>query len=117
VARRTVWGLAALSVAAAIAWGSLVPADALPPDLPWDKLNHLAAYAGLAGALGLAGWRLPVAGTAAVLYGVLIELAQLGVPGRAGGDPLDILANTLGVLLACGGLLAWRRRPVSRGRS
>ncbi|MBZ9558433.1 MULTISPECIES: VanZ family protein [unclassified Modicisalibacter] len=104
------WALAALGVAAGIAWGSLTPADELPAHLPWDKFNHLAAYAALSGALGLAGWRLAVAAGVAVVYGVVIELAQLGVPGRAGGDPLDILANTLGALLAGGLLLAWRRR-------
>lgn len=110
MAKRRIWTLAALAVAAVIAWGSLTPGDELPPDLPWDKFNHLAAYAVLTGTLGLAGWRLLVAGSVAVVYGIVIELAQLGVPGRAGGDPLDMLANTLGALLACTLLLAWRRR-------
>ncbi|MBY6031307.1 VanZ family protein [Halomonas sp. DP8Y7-1] len=112
------WGLALL-LAAVIAWGSLMPASELPEDLPWDKANHLLAYAGLAALVALACDRVWLSVGLAVGYGVLIELAQIPVPGRLGGDPWDMLANTLGallgVLLVCQCRRLWRRR-LWRGR-
>lgn len=101
--------VATLVVALVIAWGSLSPADELPSNLPWDKFNHLIAYAGLAFVAGLAGLRPWWAVALAIAYGVAIEFAQLGVPGRQGGDWLDILANSLGALLAWLMLVVWRR--------
>lgn len=94
----------ALGWALAIAWGSLTPGSSLPNDLPWDKLNHVTGYGGLTLGLIFAGWRWPRAAGAAFGYGVVIEYAQLLVPGRSGGDWADILANTLGVI--CAALLA-----------
>ncbi|MDC8805103.1 VanZ family protein [Halomonas pacifica] len=94
--RRRLWAAAALAVALLIALGSLTPGGEMPESLPWDKLNHFVGYAGLAGLLGLAGWRLSWAFALAVAYGIAIEVAQLPVPGRSGGDGWDIFANTLG---------------------
>lgn len=108
--RRRLWAWLALAAALTVAWGSLVPGDALPRSLPWDKLNHFLGYAAIAGLSGLSGLRLTLAFAAAALFGVAIEFAQIAVPGRFGGDPADILANTLGA--GCAVLVLWglRRR-------
>tara|TARA_B100000678_G_scaffold208647_1_gene176191 strand:- start:2753 stop:3118 length:366 start_codon:yes stop_codon:yes gene_type:complete len=103
----------ALIWAAGIAWGSLSPAADLPQHLPWDKLNHFIAYAGLAAGLRLTGCRWLVACGVAVAFSVAIEYLQVRVPGRHGGDWGDILANALGAgagLL----LLALVRRGTSK---
>ncbi len=94
--RRRLWAAVALAAALLIALGSLTPGSEMPETLPWDKFNHFVGYAGLAGLLGLAGLRLPWAFAVAVAYGIVIELAQIPVPGRSGGDGWDILANSLG---------------------
>ncbi|MCM5704479.1 VanZ family protein [Larsenimonas salina] len=87
-----IWGLA-------IAVGSLMPGEALPSALPWDKLQHALGYGGLALLLYLSGrtrlWALMVS----FVFGIAIEYAQCLVPGRMGGDWADILANTLGAVL------------------
>lgn len=98
--RRRLWAALAVVVALAIALGSLTPGSQMPSNLPWDKANHFVGYAGLAGAIGLAGLRLPLAFLVAVLYGIAIEFAQIPVPGRSGGDWADILANSLGAAFA-----------------
>lgn len=111
--RRRLWAGLALAAALTVAWGSLMPSDELPRSLPWDKLNHFLGYAAIA---GLAGLRLTMAFAAAALFGVAIEFAQIAVPGRFGGDPADILANTLGA--ACAVLvLAGLRRALLPGRT
>ncbi|GAA0560559.1 VanZ family protein [Halomonas salifodinae] len=94
--RRRLWAAVALAAALLIALGSLTPGSEMPQSLPWDKFNHFVGYAGLAGLVGLAGLRLPWAFAVAVAYGIAIELAQVPVPGRSGGDSWDILANSLG---------------------
>ena len=81
----------------------------MPATLPWDKFNHFVGYAGLAGLVGLGGlspWRTLIA---VVLYGIAIEYLQIVVPGRTGGDWMDIFANTLGALTAVLLLAALRR--------
>ncbi|MFO7648196.1 MULTISPECIES: VanZ family protein [Halomonas] len=98
--RRRLWAALAVLGALAIALGSLTPGSEMPSNLPWDKLNHFVGYAGLAGLIGLAGVRLPRAFLAAVLFGIAIEVAQVPVPGRSGGDWADILANSLGAAFA-----------------
>ena len=107
--QRRLWAALAVVGAVAIAIGSLTPGSQMPSNLPWDKLNHFVGYAGLAGLIGLAGLRLPLAFLAAVLFGIAIEVAQIPVPGRSGGDWADILANTLGAAFAVL-LLAGARR-------
>jgi len=104
-----------LALVLIIAWGSLSPAEALPSNLPWDKFNHFVAYAALALALGMAGLRPWRAAALAFACGVAFEFAQLAVQGRAGGDWLDILANSLGALNAWLVLVAWRRLFTGRG--
>ncbi|GHB12631.1 VanZ family protein [Salinicola rhizosphaerae] len=112
---QTVFLMAACCWGAGIAWGSLAPAADLPQHLPWDKFNHFAAYAGLAGWLRFSGRRWPLAWATAVAVSIAIEYLQLLVPGRDGGDWEDILANALGA--GCGVALAsWlvSRRWVAR---
>ncbi len=98
--RRRLWAALAVLGALVIALGSLTPGSQMPSNLPWDKANHFVGYAGLAGLIGLAGVRLPLALLVSVLYGIVIEYAQIPVPGRSGGDWADILANGLGAAFA-----------------
>ncbi|MBE0487736.1 MAG: VanZ family protein [Halomonas sp.] len=110
--RRRLWAALAVVGALAIALGSLTPGSQMPSNLPWDKANHFIGYAGLAGLIGLAGVRLPLAFLIAVLYGIAIEVAQIPVPGRSGGDWADILANSLGAgfaMLLLAGFRRWLR--------
>lgn len=93
---RVTWMLLALLAAVLIGWGSLMPGDDLPEQMPWDKANHFIGYAALAFLVWCAIRRYWRAWWLACGYGVLIELAQMLVPGRLGGDPGDILANALG---------------------
>ncbi|SHF28181.1 VanZ like family protein [Modicisalibacter ilicicola DSM 19980] len=89
-----------MAAALAIALGSLAPGDEMPRNLPWDKLNHFLGYGVLAALSGLAGLRPWSAWLVASGYGMLVELAQIAVPGRLGGDPYDMLANALGAAMA-----------------
>ncbi|WP_304526443.1 VanZ family protein [Halomonas sp. I5-271120] len=107
--RRHAWAGLAVLAALVIAIGSLAPGNEMPDSLPWDKANHFIGYGGLAGLVGLAGISTRPAFIGVVAYGVAIEFAQLPVPGRMGGDPWDILANTLGALLGLAVLALLRR--------
>ncbi|MGM0701758.1 MAG: VanZ family protein [Pseudomonadota bacterium] len=107
--RRRLWAALAVLAAFTIALGSLTPGSEMPSRLPWDKLNHFLGYAGLAGLVGLAGLRLSLAFVVTLLYGAVIEVAQLAVPGRSGGDPADLLANAIGAGAAVLLLSALRR--------
>ncbi|MHB0774785.1 VanZ family protein [Halomonas sp. WWR20] len=110
--RNAYWLRAVLAVACAliIAWGSLTPGDEMPRNLPWDKFNHFIGYAGLAFWVRLSGLRGGVSFLVAAGYGVAIEMAQMGVAGRSGGDWEDILANSLGAASALIVIALWRRR-------
>ena len=112
------WAVLASLALLVIAWGSLTPSHELPETLPWDKASHFIGYGGLAGLIGLAGIRLPSAFLAALLLGIAFEFAQALVPGRVGGDWVDILANGLGAAVAALILYALRRicrrRPTRR---
>lgn len=103
------WAWLAGAAVLVVAWGSLTPASGLPESLPWDKASHVLGYAGIAGLLGLAGMRLPLAFGGACLLGAGIELAQIPVAGRFGGDVADMLANGLGAAMAVLGLKGLRR--------
>ncbi|MFN2330533.1 MAG: VanZ family protein [Halomonas sp.] len=110
--RRRLWAALAIVSSLLIALGSLTPGSEMPSNLPWDKANHFVGYAGLAGLIGLAGVRLSRAFLVAVLFGVAIEVAQIPVPGRSGGDWADILANSLGAAFAVVLLCGLRRGPL-----
>jgi VanZ family protein len=106
---RRLWAVAAVAGAVAIAIGSLTPGDEMPQSLPWDKFNHFAGYAVLALLTGLAGVRAMLAWGMVSAYGVVIEFAQIAVPGRLGADPADMLANALGTALGLVALIMARR--------
>jgi len=106
---RRLWAIAALLAVVAIAWGSLLPGNALPSNLPWDKFNHFVAYGVLATLVHLAGTAAWPAWLIVSGYGIAIEYAQTAVPGRLGGDVADMLANALGAALALLAVRAARR--------
>ncbi len=92
------WWCAVLAVIAAC----LLPPPPLP-DLPQnsDKLEHFLAYFILAGS-GVQlwqGWRaLVVLGVGLIALGLGIEFAQGALTAARVADPLDAVANTIGVL-------------------
>jgi len=95
-----------------VAWLSLMPAEELPPGGLSDKSEHFIAYAALA---MLGAWAFParVLRVAAALaaFGVGVEILQATMGLGRQGDPVDALANTIGVAV---GLALWRllrRRP------
>ena len=95
----------------------LSPVPAASIDMS-DKLQHLLAYACVAfcGAAGFQGWRhLTTMAGGLILLGIVLELVQLGLPGRTASLG-DVAANALGVLLgflACAttGLLSHPYKP------
>lgn len=94
--------------AAAILYLALTPVPDHPVLSHGDKLNHALAFFVL-GSLGSIAWpasaRALLGGLAG--YGVLIELLQWPVPGHH-ADPLDVVADLVGAVLAMGLLRAWR---------
>ena len=82
--------------------------------LGWDKLQHLLAYAVLAGAVGL--WASPVfwkrrprtalfvTALVSSVYGVIDEIHQYFVPGRD-CNVWDWLADTLGAAIGAAAML------------
>ena len=93
---------------ACVAVLSLMAKPPRPPSfLSSDKLQHLCAYALLtlfaAGVLvprmqsRVSGWLLSAAG--ATVTGVALELLQMRLHNHRHGDPYDILANLVGILL------------------
>lgn len=107
----TVFVLACL----AVTWASLTPSSSLPGVTLWDKVEHAGAYLVLA-ALGAAAFPSRLRRLAAGLFlgGVGVEVAQslMGV-GRQ-GDPMDALANSVGIALGLGLALAARRLFLAR---
>ena len=102
------WGPPLLWAAAIFAISSRPVLFPLPSVLGWDKLQHTGAYA-LGGALlarALGGGRRGALLALALgsLYGVSDEIHQLFVRNRS-ADPLDWIADTLGVLAGVG---LWR---------
>lgn len=103
------WLGAGWLVVAAVCAGSLLPASSMP----WlvgllrielgDELLHAGAYFLLM--IWFAGlcqrWLYGMVGVLLVALGVALEFLQLGVPSRS-LDPLDIAANSVGVLVGLG---------------
>lgn len=87
-----------------IAWLSLAPGEDLPQGLTfWDKAEHACAYLGLAliGAWALPG-RLGRLATGLFLGGVGIEILQAVMGLGRQGDPVDALANSVGIAAGLG---------------
>lgn len=82
--------------------------------LSLDKVIHFLLFGGFAGlwmvALGdslrSAALYILVLGLG---YGILTEVGQTLLAGGREGDPLDALANAIGVLTGVGAFLLWRR--------
>ena len=105
--RPRVWlGLWGLMIAAVVV-GSLLPASSVP-SLPFpgaDKLQHLLGYAVLSGYAAMLFAERRALGWAAMgllLLGVAIEGAQAVLTASRLADPMDVLANLLGVVLGLG---------------
>lgn len=92
-----------VAACAVIVWLSVAPTTALPSVTLWDKFEHAGAYFGLAllGSWAFPGrvWRLAIG---LFLLGVGVEIAQATMGWGRTGDPLDALANTVGVALGMG---------------
>ncbi len=99
---QSAWKLAAVILLLAITVLSLIPAEPKAGVSVIDKVQHLIAYGALTFSLLRAFtaslvWRVVVG---AVLFGVAIEFAQEWLTTTRQLDPLDMVANTLGVMLA-----------------
>jgi len=83
--------------------GSLLPKDAADALGGTNPVLHIVAYFGLTALIFWAGPRsgraLPVGAAFSVVWGALLEAAQLWVPGRAPGWD-DVAANAAGAVLA-----------------
>lgn len=86
-----------------VSWLALTPRPPPEFDFGWDKLNHLAAFSalGFSACLGCAGERRSCLlwSAALLVFGGLIEILQLFVPGRS-CEWGDLLGDGLGI--ACG---------------
>lgn len=93
-----------VAACATIAWLSLAPTKAIPQVSMSDKIEHSLAYLGLAliGAFAFPE-RLRRLAAGLFLGGVAVEFLQAAMGLGRQGDPLDALANTLGIAT---GLLA-----------
>lgn len=86
------------------------PVTDLPPETLWDKAEHALAWLVLT-AIGLAFWpRRParVAGFA-FLFGALVEVLQSTLPFGRDGDARDLLADSVGIVVAVAVWAALRR--------
>lgn len=85
-----------------VIWLSLTPTPPQPPPaLAWDKANHFIAYGGLMywfAQVFIRHWRWPVF---LIGLGLMLEVLQ-GLGGVRSLDPLDMVANVLGVMLGYG---------------
>lgn len=106
---RAAAGLGALAWAGLIFWLSSRPSLPAPGFPLSDKVFHFAAYFVLGLALSLAGLRPAAATAAGWAYGASDEVHQRFVPGRS-ADPLDWLADALGVAAAVYLHHRWRAR-------
>lgn len=105
-ASRTWRTLLALLIVA-VGYLALVPAPPASLDSGWDKLNHMLAFTALAfsGCLSYpsSGRRRALILFGLLIFGGLIEVLQLFVPGRS-AEWGDLLADVIGI--ACGALIA-----------
>lgn len=105
-ARLALYALAALILMALC----LTPTADLPDPGTGDRFEHMAAWF----VLTLTGFvlapRRPLAIPAfALAYGVLVEVLQAITPFGRHGDPLDLVADMVGIAVACGVWLVVRR--------
>jgi len=96
----------------------LLPADDLSPNAPNDKVTHLLTFAALALSGRWAGVPvLPLLG-GLTAYAAATEVLQGLLPINRHGDPRDLLADVVGVLVGLGVSWAWTgRRSGAAGQS
>lgn len=83
----------------------VTPSEDLPDPGTGDRFEHMAAWFVLTlTGFVLAPRRRLAIPAFALAYGVLIEVLQAAMPFGRHGDPRDLLADAIGVALAC---LAW----------
>ena len=111
--RQGAWRWCWALLCAVVAVAALTPADNAPTMTPSDKIDHLLAFAALAGAGALS---LPdrlrslvIVGVTMLALGAAIEWGQTFVPGRF-GDIDDVAADAAGVLLGLGAVKLIRHR-------
>ena len=99
----------------------LTPGDAVPDAGPWEGLDkplHALLFglhcALLARSLAASERRLPIAAGVSGLYGILLEAAQVWVPGRS-WDAWDLVADFAGIAVAV--LLITHQHARLRGAS
>ncbi|MBI1404598.1 MAG: VanZ family protein [Caulobacter sp.] len=103
---------------ALIAWLSLAPGEDLPQALTfWDKAEHATAYLGLT----LVGaWAFPERlrrlALGLFLAGVGVEILQAIMGLGRQGDPVDAVANSVGIAVGLGVAMAARRLLGTRVR-
>ncbi|HDS0949794.1 TPA: VanZ family protein [Stenotrophomonas maltophilia] len=109
------WLLAVLIVIVAC----LIPPPPIPLPENGDKGEHFLAYFILSGSavqLFRRGRPLLWVGVGLVLMGVCIEFAQGALTSNRSADPMDALANTIGVLSGMGTVLTPLRDILLRWR-
>ncbi len=109
---RRIAGMAGLACLPVLVWLSWIPKDWELRTGAAGQVEHLLAYAGTAGLLGLgfprvAAWRL---GLGLALLAGILEIGQIWVPGRT-AQVVDAAASAGGALI---GLAAARKRPGRR---
>jgi VanZ family protein len=91
------WRVALVLLLCVITWLALTPAPPKEANLGWDKLNHAAAFATLAGVAWLSFGRAYARVAVALLgYGGLIEVLQSFTPTRS-AEWGDLLADGVGI--------------------
>ncbi|MES2033811.1 MAG: hypothetical protein V4466_06525 [Pseudomonadota bacterium] len=98
-----------VAACAVVLWLSLAPTTAIPTVNLWDKVEHAVAYLGLA-LIGAATFptRLGRLAGGLFLLGIGVEVLQATMNLGRQGDPLDALANSLGIAAGVGLALAIR---------
>jgi VanZ family protein len=92
---------------------AMIPMAVVPEVVDFqDKLHHSAAFAVLM-LLGWAGWPARINAVAGGLlgYGILIEICQHTLTTNRFGEPMDVVADVLGIVIARWIIQARTARP------
>ena len=92
---------------------AMIPMAVVPEVVDFqDKLHHSAAFAVLT-LLGWAGWPTRINAVAGGLlgYGILIEICQHTLTTNRFGEPMDVVADVLGIVIARWIIQARTARP------
>ena len=92
---------------------AMIPMAVVPEVVDFqDKLHHSAAFAVLT-LLGWAGWPARINAVAGGLlgYGILIEICQHTLTTNRFGEPMDVVADVLGIVIARWIIQARTARP------